>query len=55
MEEVKMETLESQGDGCPTCAKVAQESTDNEEVSMAFLLALLPVITITFFGQVGLL
>ncbi|MBP9728460.1 MAG: hypothetical protein KBD27_03745 [Candidatus Moranbacteria bacterium] len=55
MEEVKMETLESQQDGCPTCAKAAKESTENEEVSFAFLLALVPVLTITFFGQVGLL
>ncbi len=54
MEEVKMETLESQ-DSCPTCAKVAKEATDNEEVSFAFLLALVPVLTITFFGQIGLL
>ena len=54
MEEVKMETLESQAD-CPTCALAAKETTENEEVSFAFLLALVPVLTITFFGQVGLL
>lgn len=49
-----METVES-GESCTTCAKVAQESKANEEVSMAFLLALMPVITLTFFGQIGLL
>lgn len=54
MEEVKMETVESQGD-CPTCAKVVHEAKANEEVSMAFLLALMPVIALTFFGQIGLL
>lgn len=40
---------------CPTCQKATEESDKNEEMSMAFLLALLPVITLTFFGQVGLL
>ena len=55
MEEVKMETLESQKDGCPTCAVTAKESAENEEVSFAFLLALMPVLTITLFGQMGLL
>lgn len=41
--------------GCDTCAKVAQESKQNEEMSLAFLLALVPVISLTFFGQMGLL
>lgn len=41
--------------GCENCAKVAEEASQNEELSMAFLLALVPVITLTFFGQVGLL
>jgi hypothetical protein len=40
---------------CPTCEKAAKESAQSEEVSMAFLLALLPVITLTFFGQLGVL
>lgn len=48
-----METTESQD--CPTCQVAAVEASKNEEVAMAFLLALLPVITLTFFGQVGLL
>ncbi|MBP6929972.1 MAG: hypothetical protein KBB77_03495 [Candidatus Moranbacteria bacterium] len=54
MEEVKMETLESQA-GCETCAKHAKHAQENEEMSFAFLLALMPVLTISFFGQVGLL
>jgi nitrate reductase NapE component len=53
MEEVKMETTESHS--CTTCAKVAEESSQNEEVAMAFLLALVPVISLTFLGQIGLL
>ncbi len=54
MSEVKTETIESQ-ESCPTCAHTAKVARDNEEVAMAFLLALVPVITLTFFGQVGLL
>ena len=42
-------------DGCPSCEKAQAEAVKNEETGMAFLLALLPVITLTFFGQVGLL
>lgn len=40
---------------CPHCVKTAQETAQNEEISMAFLLALVPVISLTFFGQIGLL
>ena len=40
---------------CQSCEKTAQETVQNEEISMAFLLALVPVISLTFFGQVGLL
>lgn len=52
-EEIKME--ECPEGQCPTCQKAAVEAEKNQEMSMAFLLALLPVITLTFFGQVGLL
>ena len=55
MSEVTMETTESQTDNCPTCAHTAKVASENEEVAMAFLLALVPVITLTFFGQIGLL
>lgn len=43
------------GEGCANCAKAAQEVEQNEEISMAFLLALVPIISLTFFGQIGLL
>lgn len=43
------------GTTCETCAKAAQETATHEETSLAFLLALVPVLTLTFFGQVGLL
>ena len=55
MSELTMETPVSQDDSCPTCAHTAKVANDSEETAMAFLLALLPVITLTFFGQVGLL
>ncbi|MEK9151565.1 MAG: hypothetical protein AAB547_02950 [Patescibacteria group bacterium] len=40
---------------CPSCEQTAKETEQNEQMSMAFLLALVPVISLTFFGQVGLL
>ena len=58
MGEIKMETQDGSqcaGGSCPNCEQAAAEASKNEEMSMAFLLALLPVITLTFFGQVGLL
>lgn len=54
-------TMETQStDACSTgtcakCAQAAQEAAKNEELSMAFLLALVPIISLTFFGQLGLL
>lgn len=54
MEEVKTEAVESQG-GCESCALHAETSRENEEMSFAFLLAIMPVLTLTFFGQAGLL
>ncbi len=46
---------ECQDGVCPTCVKAAAEAQKNEEAGFAFLLALVPVITLTFLGQVGLL
>lgn len=40
---------------CPNCEKKEQDEKQGEEMSMAFLLALVPVISLTFFGQIGLL
>ncbi|HLC95480.1 MAG TPA: hypothetical protein VJH89_03245 [Patescibacteria group bacterium] len=60
MEPIQMETTGtdstcSSGEACPNCVKREEEATQNEEMSMAFLLALVPVISLTFFGQIGLL
>jgi hypothetical protein len=40
-----------EGDSCPKCA--AHESA--QEVAFAFLLALMPVVSLTLFSQAGLL
>ena len=40
---------------CTDCAAHVAEQRKNEDASIAFLLALLPVMVLTFFGQVGLL
>ena len=50
-----METTPQEGVQCVDCEAHSAEKKANEEVSMAFLLALLPVMVLTFFGQVGLL
>ncbi|HPN54916.1 MAG TPA: hypothetical protein PLB52_03225 [Candidatus Moranbacteria bacterium] len=39
---------------CPHCAKRAQEDERNEEFNFALLLALVPLMVFTFFGQMGL-
>lgn len=40
---------------CKTCAAHRAKEAESQETSMAFLLALVPVMVLTFFGQVGLL
>jgi hypothetical protein len=39
---------------CPECAKRAEKEKAYEEMSLAFLLALTPMLVITLFGQMGL-
>ena len=55
MQEVKMETSNAIAHDCPQCAAAQLEKAANHETGLSFLLALLPIITLTFFGQVGLL
>ena len=52
MEPIRMEEA---GTGCSSCAQTVSEKQKNDEISMAFLLALVPIISLTFFGQIGLL
>lgn len=57
MQEVPMETSSTVAThtDCPQCAMAQLELEQNNESGLSFLLALLPVLTLTFFGQVGLL
>lgn len=51
------EEVHSCGEGgtCAACEERAKHDKEHEEVSLAFLLALLPAITLTLFGNMGLL
>ncbi len=40
---------------CSTPDEGKSEGGSNEEISLAFLLALMPLVVLTFFGQVGLI
>jgi hypothetical protein len=39
---------------CPVCAERKRKEADYEEMTMAILLALMPLMTMTLFGQLGL-
>ncbi|MFH0969378.1 MAG: hypothetical protein V1804_02625 [Patescibacteria group bacterium] len=39
---------------CPKCIKREEQDKSYEEMSLAFLLALTPMLVITLFGQMGL-
>ncbi|MGK2848508.1 MAG: hypothetical protein ACSLEX_00315 [Minisyncoccota bacterium] len=53
--EEESSTSNHEAEECATCAKVAEETSKSAELSFAFLLALVPVLSLTFFGQIGLL
>jgi len=55
MQEVTMETSSAITHDCPDCQMAQLEAAQNHETGLSFLLAMLPIITLTFFGQVGLL
>lgn len=42
-------------EGCEQCRKLAAEQAASADTSFAFLLALVPVLALSFFGNVGLL
>ena len=39
---------------CPECLKREKEYNEMEEINLAVLIALVPVLTITLFGNIGL-
>jgi hypothetical protein len=42
-------------DGCPECRAREEKAKVDFEISFAFLLSLVPAITLTLFGNMGLL
>jgi hypothetical protein len=40
--------------GCPDCEKRALEIKEAESIAFAFLIALMPMLTITLFSNMGL-
>lgn len=40
---------------CESCKKAAEAAAASEDTNFAFLLALVPVLALTFFGNIGLL
>jgi len=40
---------------CPDCEKREIEDQKSEEIGLAFLIALMPIITMTLFSNMGLL
>jgi len=50
-----MEEVKKCGEpGCPDCAKRELEMKEAEEIAFAFLVALVPMLTITLFSNMGL-
>jgi hypothetical protein len=39
---------------CPKCAMREQEEQESEQMNLAVLLAIVPMLVITLFGQIGL-
>lgn len=51
-----MEEIQACGNpGCPDCEKRAQEIKEAEEIAFAFLVAIVPMLTMTLFSNMGLL
>jgi len=40
---------------CPECERREQEEKQTEELNMAVLIALVPMLAMTFFSQIGIL
>lgn len=44
-----------EGDSCPECAARAEETKAADEIGMAILVALMPLLSITLFSSMGLI
>ena len=50
-----MEEKKCAGPNCDECQRRAQEEKENDEMTFAVLLALVPMLTLTLFGSAGLI
>lgn len=50
-----MENKNEKENTCPTCEKREQEHQEAEEFNFAILIALMPLLTLTLFSNIGLL
>ncbi len=55
LDEVQNESLDCSEATCAGCQATREQSQQNEELSFAFLLALVPALTLSLFGNIGLL
>jgi hypothetical protein len=46
--------MEEKKETCPHCEKRKREEAEYEEMSLAVLLAVIPLTVLTLFGQIGL-
>ncbi len=53
--ETQTESQNSSEVTCAGCNATLEQSSKNEELSFAFLLALVPALTLSLFGNIGLL
>jgi len=53
--ETQMESQSGSGAACAQCNANLEQGSKNEELSFAFLLALVPALTLSLFGNIGLL
>ncbi|MCX6765745.1 MAG: hypothetical protein NT136_02190 [Candidatus Moranbacteria bacterium] len=47
--------MEPTTDKCPHCERREQEEKEKEEMNLAVLIALTPLLAMTLFGQIGII
>ena len=52
---MKADAAEEKVCRCPECERRLQEHNESQEFAFAVLIALMPVLTLTLFGNIGLL
>jgi hypothetical protein len=54
-EQIQQESADCSETTCAGCRAVREQTENNDELSFAFLLALVPALTLSLFGNIGLL